>query len=97
MASVGNLAFDEYGRPFLILRDQESQQRLTGKEAIKVSDTPGPSLGIEGRCQALSGPERCEASLASPSTSQFIALHWLRMPYEVVPRAELADAPGGSF
>ena len=36
MASVGNLAFDEYGRPFLILRDQDQQQRLTGKEAIKV-------------------------------------------------------------
>ena len=34
--SVGNLAFDEYGRPFLILRDQEKQNRLTGKEAIKV-------------------------------------------------------------
>ena len=37
MASFGNLAFDEYGRPFLILRDQASQQRLTGKEAIKVN------------------------------------------------------------
>jgi len=35
--SVGSLAFDEYGRPFLILRDQGSQKRLTGKEAIKVS------------------------------------------------------------
>ena len=36
MASVGNLAFDEYGRPFLILRDQDQQQRLTGRDAIKV-------------------------------------------------------------
>ena len=34
--SVGNLAFDEYGRPFLILRDQDKQSRLTGKDAIKV-------------------------------------------------------------
>jgi hypothetical protein len=35
MAAVGSLAFDEFGRPFLILRDQE-QKRLTGKDAIKV-------------------------------------------------------------
>jgi hypothetical protein len=34
--SVGSLAFDEYGRPFLILRDQGSQKRITGKDAIKV-------------------------------------------------------------
>jgi T-complex protein 1 subunit epsilon len=36
MASVGALAFDEYGRPFLILKDQENQKRLSGIEAIKV-------------------------------------------------------------
>ena len=36
--SVGNLAFDEYGRPFLILRDQDKQSRLTGKDAIKVKN-----------------------------------------------------------
>lgn len=32
----GSFAFDEYGRPFIILRDQERQKRLTGSEAIKV-------------------------------------------------------------
>ena len=30
------LAFDEFGRPFLILNDQENQKRLTGLDAIKV-------------------------------------------------------------
>lgn len=35
-SAVGSLAFDEYGRPFLILRDQANQRRLTGKDAIKV-------------------------------------------------------------
>ena len=35
--SMGSLAFDEYGRPFLIMRDQLNQHRLQGKEAIKVS------------------------------------------------------------
>ena len=37
MASVGHLAFDEFGRPFFILKDQERQKRLTGTEAIKVN------------------------------------------------------------
>ena len=36
MAAMGSLAFDEYGRPFLILKDQASQKRLTGKDAVKV-------------------------------------------------------------
>lgn len=33
----GSIAFDEYGKPFIILRDQEHQNRLTGNDAIKVS------------------------------------------------------------
>jgi T-complex protein 1 subunit epsilon len=33
---MGSLAFDEFGRPFIIIRDQEKQTRLTGTEAIKV-------------------------------------------------------------
>lgn len=32
----GSLAFDEYGRPFIIIRDQERKSRLTGIEAHKV-------------------------------------------------------------
>ena len=36
MASVGTIAFDEYGRPFIILRDQENQKRLSGLDAQKV-------------------------------------------------------------
>lgn len=32
----GTVAFDEYGRPFIILRDQESQKRMTGIDALKV-------------------------------------------------------------
>ena len=33
----GSLAFDEFGRPFLIIKDQDKQKRLTGIEAIKVN------------------------------------------------------------
>ena len=41
MAAMGSLAFDEYGRPFIILKDQDSQQRLTGKDAVKVRKLKG--------------------------------------------------------
>jgi len=30
------LAIDEYGRPFIILKDQSTKTRLHGSEAIKV-------------------------------------------------------------
>ena len=36
MSSQGSIAFDEYGRPFIIIRDQETKGRLTGIEAHKV-------------------------------------------------------------
>ena len=38
MASGGSLAFDEYGRPFIIIKDQDNKKRLTGIEAHKVSN-----------------------------------------------------------
>lgn len=41
-AFPGSITFDEYGRPFIILRDQDSQKRLTGNDAIKVSFRPFP-------------------------------------------------------
>merc|ERR1712172_393141 len=33
--SMGSLAFDEFGRPFMILKDEMEQTRLTGSDAIK--------------------------------------------------------------
>merc|ERR1712223_1753775 len=53
---VGSLAFDEFGRPFLILRDQNNQNRITGKDAIKshicaaksIASTLKTSLGPKG-------------------------------------------------
>lgn len=32
------LNFDEFGRPFLILKDQDRKSRLTGVDAVKVSN-----------------------------------------------------------
>jgi T-complex protein 1 subunit epsilon len=33
---MGTIAFDEYGRPFIIIRDQDSKSRVSGIEAHKV-------------------------------------------------------------
>lgn len=44
MASMGTLAFDEYGRPFLIIKDQDRKSRLMGLEALKVM-AQGPVRG----------------------------------------------------
>jgi len=53
---MGSLAFDEFGRPFLILKDEENQTRTTGKDAVKahiiagkaVASTLKTSLGPKG-------------------------------------------------
>ncbi|GAB1606424.1 T-complex protein 1 subunit epsilon-like [Argonauta hians] len=56
MSAMGSLAFDEYGRPFIIIKDQESKSRLTGIDAHKshilaaknVADILRTSLGPKG-------------------------------------------------
>uniref|UniRef100_A0A8C4WZH5 Chaperonin containing TCP1, subunit 5 (epsilon) n=1 Tax=Eptatretus burgeri TaxID=7764 RepID=A0A8C4WZH5_EPTBU len=56
MSQVGQLVFDEYGKPFIILKDQDKKTRLTGIEALKshimaaraVSSTMKSSLGPKG-------------------------------------------------
>lgn len=56
MTAVGALAFDEFGRPFFIFKDQERQKRLIGSDAVKshilagkaVASTLRTSLGPKG-------------------------------------------------
>lgn len=45
MSAMGTLAFDEYGRPFLILKDQDRKTRSTGLEALKVKIEAGNGSG----------------------------------------------------
>lgn len=60
-----SLAFDEYGRPFIILRDQGKKQRLKGLEAQKsnimaartVSNILRTSLGPKGMDKMLVSPD----------------------------------------
>ncbi|XP_054261014.1 T-complex protein 1 subunit epsilon-like isoform X2 [Macrosteles quadrilineatus] len=64
-AKTGCFCFDEYGRPFLILQDEDKQDRLTGMEAIKshilaarsVADKLRTSLGPKGMDKILVTPE----------------------------------------
>ena len=65
MASFGSIAFDEFGRPFIILRDQDKQKRLTGKDAMKshimaartVANTLKTSLGPKGLDKMMVSPD----------------------------------------
>ncbi|CAK8684436.1 unnamed protein product [Clavelina lepadiformis] len=65
MSAVGTVAFDEYGRPFIILRDQESKSRLSGIDAIKshilaaktVASTVRTSLGPNGLDKMMVSPD----------------------------------------
>ncbi|KAM4012878.1 T-complex protein 1 subunit epsilon isoform 1-T1 [Anomaloglossus baeobatrachus] len=56
MSTLGTLAFDEYGRPFIIIKDQDRKSRLCGLDALKshimaakaVANTLRTSLGPNG-------------------------------------------------
>uniref|UniRef100_A0A8P4GAS5 T-complex protein 1 subunit epsilon n=1 Tax=Dicentrarchus labrax TaxID=13489 RepID=A0A8P4GAS5_DICLA len=56
MSAMGTLAFDEYGRPFIIIKDQDRKTRLSGIDALKshimaakaVASTLKTSLGPNG-------------------------------------------------
>lgn len=62
---MGTLAFDEFGRPFIILREQDSKIRLSGIEAHKshilaaktVANTLKSSLGPKGLDKMMVSPD----------------------------------------
>lgn len=62
---MGTLAFDEYGRPFIILKDQDKQKRLVGIEAHKshilaakaIADVVRTSLGPKGLDKMMVSPD----------------------------------------
>ncbi|XP_011296813.1 T-complex protein 1 subunit epsilon [Fopius arisanus] len=61
----GSIAFDEYGRPFIIIKDQDKQKRLTGNDAIKshiyaarsIASTLRSSLGPKGLDKLMVSPD----------------------------------------
>ncbi|KAK7092558.1 T-complex protein 1 subunit epsilon-like [Littorina saxatilis] len=64
-APMGQIAFDEYGRPFIILRDQDRKSRLTGLDAHKshilaaksVANILKTSLGPKGLDKMMVSPD----------------------------------------
>lgn len=65
MAALGQLIFDEYGKPIIILKDQDQQKRLTGIDALKshilaarsVSSILSSSLGPKGLDKLMVSPD----------------------------------------
>lgn len=65
MSSYGTVAFDEYGRPFIIVRDQDTKSRLKGVDAVKshilaaksVAHTVRTSLGPNGLDKMMVSPD----------------------------------------
>jgi len=65
MSQQAQLVFDDYGKPMIILKDQETQNRLTGNEAIKshilaarsVAHTLRTSLGPKGLDKVMVSPD----------------------------------------
>ena len=66
-----SLVFDEYGRPFIILREQQQKSRIKGIEAQKanilaarsVSNLLRTSLGPKGTCRTYQNVDRYLLSL----------------------------------
>lgn len=60
-----SLAFDEFGTPFIIMKDQDSKSRLSGIEAVRshivaakaVSQTLRTSLGPRGMDKMMVNPD----------------------------------------
>lgn len=63
--AAGQLLFDESGQPFIVIREQEKQKRLTGIEALKnhilaakeVANTLKTSLGPRGLDKMMVSPD----------------------------------------
>eukprot|EP00983_Pelagomonas_calceolata_P113170 1159958-Pelagomonas_calceolata.AAC.9 len=77
-----SLAFDEFGRPFIILREQEGKTRVTGTEAVKGSIHAAKS--VARILKSSMGPKGMDKMLQSPDGDVTISECCLRM----------TDAPG---
>eukprot|EP00168_Porphyra_purpurea_P006889 TRINITY_DN1847_c0_g1_i5.p1 TRINITY_DN1847_c0_g1~~TRINITY_DN1847_c0_g1_i5.p1 ORF type:complete len:487 (+),score=159.76 TRINITY_DN1847_c0_g1_i5:208-1668(+) len=59
-----SLAFDEYGRPFIIVEEQESKSRLKGIDALKANIAAG--LSVARTLRTSLGPRGMDKMLQSP-------------------------------
>ncbi|KAB0799253.1 hypothetical protein PPYR_07133 [Photinus pyralis] len=63
-AFPGSIAFDEFGRPFIIIRDEDKQKRLTGSDALKSHILAAQQ--IAGILRTSLGPKGLDKMLVSP-------------------------------
>ena len=103
-----SLTFDEYGRPFLIIRDQENQRRLTGLEAQKVNVLlciECCALNVVDQCLLPLSWLQCLSPLSSSPSLEFLSpptalLHFV-FPFPLCSaqfaRLTLLFAPGPYF
>jgi len=66
------LAFDEFGRPFIILREQESKNRLRGLDAQKANISAGKAVARILRTSL--GPKGMDKMLQSPDGDVIICM-----------------------
>lgn len=64
MSAQGSLAFDEYGRPFIIIRDQDKKKRLTGLEAHKSHVMAAKT--VAGVIRSSLGPKGLDKMMVNP-------------------------------
>lgn len=105
---IMSLTFDEYGRPFLIIRDQENQRRLTGLEAQKVNVLlciECCALNVVDQCLLPLSWLQCLSPLSSSPSLEFLSpptalLHFV-FPFPLCSaqfaRLTLLFAPGPYF
>lgn len=63
-SGIGQLTFDEYGRPFIIIRDQDVKGRVTGIDAHKSHILAAKSIGNTLRTSL--GPKGLDKMMVSP-------------------------------
>lgn len=70
------LAFDEFGRPFIILKEQEQKSRLRGLDAQKANISAGKAVARILRTSL--GPKGMDKMLQSPDGDVTISMFSLR-------------------
>lgn len=59
-----SLAFDEFGRPYLIVREQEKKRRVKGIEAIRANLSA--ALAVAQTLKSSLGPKGMDKMIVSP-------------------------------
>lgn len=75
------LAFDEFGRPFIILREQEQKSRLRGLDAQKANIAAGKAVSKILRTSL--GPKGMDKMLQSPDGEVTVSKYLLRSRYSL--------------